>query len=1472
MKRHASMNRIYRLVWNATLGVMVAVAENAKGRGKSVSGRKLIAAALALTGGALMLPQAMAGPAGGQVSSGSGAIVQSGLNTTITQNTQNLAINWQNFSIAANESVRFNQPNTSSIALNRVTTQNPSVILGSLSANGNVFVINPNGVLFGAGAQVDVGGLVATTLNLSDADLQAGKFTFSSAAGQSRGSVVNQGTLNAANGGYVALLAPEVRNEGVIVADKGVALLAAGDKVTLSMNNGSLVSYSIDQGAINALAENKQLIQADGGHIVMSAKAVDALTTAVVNNTGVIRARTVQNVNGTIRLMGDMKTGTVNVGGTLDASAPTSGNGGFIETSAAHVKVANDVKINTAAAMGLKGTWLIDPLDFVIAASGGDMTGANLTTQLLTNNIVISTTALFPIIDPVTLLQAVDPITLLPLFYDPTGGATAVTIDPFTGVVSALANASNLAVYNLPNNNVTGGTGGNIYVNDVVSWAANRLTLNAENNIYINVNRDVAGAIIPTLNGSGTASLALEYGQANVNAGNTSNYYLNGGAQVNLPAGQNFTTKLGSDGATVAYTVITALGLDQNSVTTTDLQGINGNTAANYVLGNNIDATATSAWNGGAGFTPIGGSTTQLATSAVGFTGKFDGLGHTVSNLTINTAVAAAGTASVYVGLFGQIALGSLVQNVNLAGANITGAGAVGGLAGTNYGTIYNSSSTSGAVTGSVYGAPTLAIKMASTGGLVGENFGVINDSYTAAGSVAANSEGESVGGLVGINAAGATIGGTLGIGSYSSASVSSIGSISGSLGGLVGVNDGVISNSYVFSTQTATGITDTANTSRVGGLVGYNTGTLANSFYNIDGLSINGRTGILSAGGLYGSQYQAWAMTTTNLLATDPLYHVAYQPLNIANYTSLPTTDNGLTYNISDAQGLKDMLAFSETTVNVGGTLTAAYSFKLMANVDLAASAGQFVPYFAEKFDAAIDPVTLTRYTISNLSLTDATAAGVAMVGMFGQLTQTGSVSNLGVTNVNIALSSTGGVPALSGLTAPKAIGGLVGFNQGTVGSSYTTGTVSAAGENNVGGLVGNNSSTGQISTSHSTVSVTGNTNVGGLVGINNAPVILTANIDNSYTETGTVNGVSNVGGLIGANYGNVVTSYSSENVNGTGVGNNIGGLIGWNAAGGALTDTYASGNVGGTGSGFGGLVGGNYGGTVNNSYATGAVVAGTTSGGLVGHSLNALFGGSVINSYWDTTTTGQSTSFDLVTGTQTTAGGLTNAAMHTQASFTGFDFGTTATPIWVMYEGYTAPLLRSFLKPLTVTASNVTKVFDGATGINPTNVGLIYTDGNGMNITPNYAALLGAVTYTGAGSAVGIYSIGAPVGTYSALVTPLNSLLITPANTGLYSTQQGYLLSYVTTAPSLLTVVPAAATTTLIDMGSVLAGFYAGLQYEEKLDQRKLSCENNLRLTTVTDGLITSPCGTNKHTLIVKDGGITLPDHGAHLTMPQL
>jgi filamentous hemagglutinin family protein len=268
------------------------------------------------------------------------SITQTGTTTTINQQSQNASLNWQQFSVAANETVQFVQPSATSIALNRVIGSEASQIFGRLSANGQVFLINPNGVLFGQGAQVDVGGLVASTLNISDTDFLAGRYKFQSSSA-TPGSIVNQGTITAASGGSVALLGGQVTNQGTISAHLGTVALAAGSAVSLDFSGRQLMNVQVDAATLGALASNQQLIQADGGTVIMTAAARDALLSTVVNNTGVIEARTVQNQDGVIKLLGSFEGGTVNVGGTLDASALNGGNGGFVETSGASVKVAD---------------------------------------------------------------------------------------------------------------------------------------------------------------------------------------------------------------------------------------------------------------------------------------------------------------------------------------------------------------------------------------------------------------------------------------------------------------------------------------------------------------------------------------------------------------------------------------------------------------------------------------------------------------------------------------------------------------------------------------------------------------------------------------------------------------------------------------------------------------------------------------------------------------------------------------------------------------------------------------------------------------------------------------------------------------------------------------------------------------------------------------------------------------------------
>jgi filamentous hemagglutinin family protein len=328
-------------------------------------------------------------PVGGVVVAGNASIGNSANNTTINQSSQYVAINWDSFNIGAGQSVVFIQPNSSSLALNRVLGSDPSSILGSLTANGQVFLINPNGILFGNSASVNVGGLVASTRNLDigRSDFGTSHYVFS---GTSAGTLRNQGSIHAADGGSVALLGASVSNQGVIAARLGSVALAAGNAMTMDVAGDGLLYVAVNQGAVNALVQNSGMIQADGGKVLLTTQSADGLLQTAVNNTGVIQAQTIDSRNGVIELLADLHGGSVHVGGTLDASAPNGRDGGFIEASAGTVSIADGSHVTTAAPLGKTGHFLIDPQDILIGP-GGTISGATLSAQLVTTNVNFTT-------------------------------------------------------------------------------------------------------------------------------------------------------------------------------------------------------------------------------------------------------------------------------------------------------------------------------------------------------------------------------------------------------------------------------------------------------------------------------------------------------------------------------------------------------------------------------------------------------------------------------------------------------------------------------------------------------------------------------------------------------------------------------------------------------------------------------------------------------------------------------------------------------------------------------------------------------------------------------------------------------------------------------------------------------------------------------------------------------------------------
>jgi filamentous hemagglutinin family protein len=261
--------------------------------------------------------QTIALPVDGQVTVGVGAITTTANTVTVTQSSSKLALNWQSFNVGATERVNFIQPSSNAIALNRVVGADASKILGILSANGQVFLVNPNGVVFGSGAQVDVGGLVASTLNISDADFAEGNYRFNGNGNSAQ--VINRGNLRAKDGGYLVLLAAQAQNTGSMTATHGNVALGAGNKATLDLMGNGLLAIRIDDAAVAAQVANHGVIQANGGQVILTAKAAGNVLHTVVNNTGVIEALSVTERNGVIRLEGG-PSGIVANHGRLDVS------------------------------------------------------------------------------------------------------------------------------------------------------------------------------------------------------------------------------------------------------------------------------------------------------------------------------------------------------------------------------------------------------------------------------------------------------------------------------------------------------------------------------------------------------------------------------------------------------------------------------------------------------------------------------------------------------------------------------------------------------------------------------------------------------------------------------------------------------------------------------------------------------------------------------------------------------------------------------------------------------------------------------------------------------------------------------------------------------------------------------------------------------------------------------------------------
>jgi filamentous hemagglutinin family protein len=311
---------------------------------------------------ALWAGAAGAGPNGPTVVGGQATVAGAGTSAvTVNQSSQNAIINWATFNIGRGETTTFNQPNSSSVALNRVIGgQGPSFLDGTLTANGRVFIVNGDGILFGAHSSINTAGFLATTNNISNSDFMAGRHNFN-LPGRPDASIVNLGIITATSGGFAALVAPGVRNSGTVTATLGTVSLAAGNAFTLDFYGDRLITLAVNDqiagavkdvqtgAALKSLVSNTGKLSANGGRVELTAAAARAVVDSVINNTGVIEANSIGTKNGMIVLAAatakskpaGAPTQTVKLAGKISAAGKDKGTkGGTVVVTGENIVLA----------------------------------------------------------------------------------------------------------------------------------------------------------------------------------------------------------------------------------------------------------------------------------------------------------------------------------------------------------------------------------------------------------------------------------------------------------------------------------------------------------------------------------------------------------------------------------------------------------------------------------------------------------------------------------------------------------------------------------------------------------------------------------------------------------------------------------------------------------------------------------------------------------------------------------------------------------------------------------------------------------------------------------------------------------------------------------------------------------------------------------------------------------------------------
>jgi filamentous hemagglutinin family protein len=1145
----------------------------------------------------LGLTSALAGPNGATVVGGSASVQNQGTaNVIVNQFSDKAVINWNLFNIGVGEKTTFIQPNSNSIALNKVTGgMGPSQILGSLDANGKVFIINRDGFIFGAGAVVNTAGFLATTSDIKNEDFMAGRFNFN-IPGRPDASIVNMGTITATNGGFAALVAPGVRNSGTITATLGTVTLAAGNTFSLDFYGDKLVTLGVgDQIAgqvkdvatgqtLKSLVTNEGKLKANGGRVELTAAAARQVVDSVINTSGVIEANSIGTKNGQIVLSaatgapatsgsatrGGASTTTstlppqkVKVSGTLSASGKDKGTkGGTIIVTGEHIEVAG-ATIDASGADG-GGKVMI----------GGDWAGGKPDKSLVNNQSAVLESFSVPTATTVS----VDAATRIDASAKDRGDGGKVVLWAdnhlsFTGTILALGGKEfgnggfiETSAHAVDVSGTINAGKGGLWLLDPADLTINSglaATINASLNAGTDVTQQTAtsgpgnGDIIVTSqiswNTSATLTLIAFHNIQINDAGPIAGTIVNtGGAAGKLVMHADST-------GTGFGTIVMPAGTTSQRINWT---GSTGTVTVYYnptVFGTQDNFTV---GNGHIGLaTPsqltqymLVNTETKLQNMGVNLAGNY-ALSKDINAGSIPNFVPIGNTSPNFTGIFdGQ---NHTISNLHIAPVNPVNFGISVGM--------FSTIGATGVVKNLTIDQATVTANPNATGPgqfvgvLAGTNAGLVSNVNVTNSTVSHGTaqNGVIAGGLVGQNGLfgpGAHMGTiTLSNALLTNVSVgsSTSGSSGNSAGGLVGDNPGTITFS------TASGNVSGGTNSFIGGLVGRNENPASIISSAASGnVTLSDATGA-GAGGLVGFNFG-----------------VINSSVATGNVTGGNSSDIFKAGAIGGLVGLNDA-AGTIVTSFAGGSVSAGSK----------SSAGGLVGF---------NNGTITGSGATGaVSSLDNFAGGLVGFNGFGA-TITSSVATGNVSGGGFNL------------------GGFAGDNAGTITGSSALGNVvstapTTAHEGNAGGFAGNNS--GSISFSFATGNVTSNNNAGGFVGSNGGTIDTSFAGFFGFGGTVTVGNNGTAGGFVGGNHGTITNSGAFGNVSG-GSNSVLGGFAAGNLDG-KISDSTASGAV--TANGANSVVGGFAG--VNTSdlvrVTSSGPVTGTSDsylGGLVGLNLGLI------------------------------------------------------------------------------------------------------------------------------------------------------------------------------------------------------------------------------------------------------------------------